>query len=461
VATDGLASGSRLRAYRDWYALEQTEVAGRLADLGEQATGRRPGVTNEMVSRWERNVSRPSAYYRRLLRKLYEVGDAHLGFRPPLPGEIVIHPWDRLEETHPAAASWTMGGTARALRAAVEGAAMDRRAFLAAAGLGATGISRDWLLAPGLTSAASTSGRALPPETVDQLETITGQLRRMDDQLGGGDLHPVIRQHLIFTVSLISDRRYHDPTGRRLHTIAAELARLAGWASFDAGRHGAAQRYYAAALHAAHTAGDRALGANVLGFASCQAKDLGQTGDAITLADAAVSGYPGRSPRVAAILHLRLAEAHATAGNQRECRTAIDTAFTRLADPRPGGEPAWSYWINPAQAHAQAGYCHLTLGDQRAAQAHLCAALDLQDPADSREGALRAILLASSYARQPQPDVEQAAAHASSAVTALSGPVASTRCVGHLTRLTASLRPYRRQPAVRDLLDQAAPLLTR
>jgi len=414
-----------------------------------------------MVSRWERGVSRPSAYYRRLLRQLYQAGDAHLGFRPPLPGEIVIHPWDRLDQTHPAAASWTMDGTATALRAAVEGAAMDRRAFLAATGLGATGISRDWLLAPRLTSAASASGRALPPETVDQLDTITGQLRRMDDQLGGGDLHPVIRQHLAFTVGLITDRRYSDTTGRRLHTIAAELARLAGWASFDAGRHGAAQRYYAAALHAAHTAGDRALGANVLGFASCQAKDLGHTSDAIHLADAAVTGYPGRSPRVAAILRLRLAEAHATAGNQRDTRAAIDTAFTRLADPSPGDEPAWAYWISPAQAHAQAGYCHLTLGDQPAAQTHLRAALDLQDPADSREGALRAILLATSYARQPQPDVEQAATHASAAVAALTGPVASTRCVGHLARLTTSLQPYRRKPPVRDLLDQAAPLLAR
>jgi hypothetical protein len=444
-----------LRAYRQWYGLDQMQAASTLADLGEAVDGSRPGVTNEMISRWECGASRPGPHYRRLLCALYQVSEAHLGLRRPLPGEIVVHPWDRLDDDHPAVAAWTMEGAVTSVRAALE-ADMRRRTFLAAAGAAVTRPAHDWLLAAPLGTAPHTTGASLPATVVDHLDGIAGQLRRMDDQLGGGGLQPVVRQHLTHVIDLIEHRRYSDALGRRLHTVAAELARLAGWTSFDAGVHGAAQRYFAAALHAAHVAGDRALGANILGFASCQAKDLGQITEAVHMADAAIAGYPGASPRVTAILHLRLAEAQANAHQHTPTRRAVDTAFNRLTDcPPPGGEPDWCYWITEAQAHAQAGYCYLTLHDWTAARTHLRTALDLQGPSFSREAALRKILLAVAYARQPHPDLDHAAALGAAAVTTLTGEVTSTRCAGHVSRLTAQLTPHRRNPAVRDFLDLA------
>ena len=70
---------------------------------------------------------------------------------------------------------------------------------------------------------------------------------------------------------------------------------------------------------------------------SCQAKDLGQLRQAVTLAETARTSYPPRVPTVAAaILDLRAAEAYA---NERKChrhtRRALDNAFDRFTDSRP------------------------------------------------------------------------------------------------------------------------------
>lgn len=450
-----------LRSYREWYRLDQLEAATLLADLGEARERSRPGVTNEMVSRWERGVSRPGHRYRALLCSLYQVGEAHLGFRRPLPGEVVLHPWDGVDGEPPAVAPWTAQGGIRSARAALEGDSMHRRAFLTATAMAVTSPAQDWLIAPPVTAARSATGTVLPPGVVDQLDDITAQLRRMDDQLGGaGGLLPLVRQHLTHAVDLIEHRRYTDTVGRRLHSSAAELARLAGWLSFDAGRHVSAQRYFAAALHAAHVAGDRALGANILGFASCQAKDLGQVTEAVQLAEAAVAGYPGASPRVTAILNLRLAEARANNHEPAGTRRALDAAFDRLTDPAVDGEPDWSYWLDEAQAHAQAGYCYLALGDTTRAQIHLHAALDRQGPSFGREATLRQVLLATAYSRQGQPDLDQAVALGTAAMTRLAGEIASQRCVGHLGQLATDLTPYRTNAVVRDFLDQTRAALT-
>jgi len=64
------------------------------------------------------------------------------------------------------------------------------------------------------------------------------------------------------------------------------------------------------------------------------------------------------------------------------------------------------------------------------------------------------------YLRQDQPEINHAASLASRAVETLSGEVGSARCVGHLARLVGSFAPYRRRPAVRQLTEQAAGLLT-
>ncbi|MGH3995733.1 MAG: hypothetical protein ACRDSN_25095, partial [Pseudonocardiaceae bacterium] len=169
----------------------------------------------------------------------------------------------------------------------------------------------------------------------------------------------------------------------------------------------------------------------------------------------------GATPRVAAICDLRVAEAYACDRAIIECRRALGRAFDRLGDrPSSSGEPGWSYWLDEAQAHAMAGFCYLRLEDWARARQHLGAALREQDASCAREGALRRVLLATTYLRQDRPEVDHAVFLASRAVDILTGEVDSPRVVGHFTQFIGHLAPYRRRLAVRQLTEQAAELRT-
>ncbi|MGO4612695.1 hypothetical protein [Nocardia sp. 2TAF39] len=348
---------------------------------------------------------------------------------------------------------WTAEGALRAIEAVTEADPMQRRLFLTLTGTAITVPAHQWLLATQVTELAHVAGTRIGLGTVDEIDTMTASLRRMDDQLGGGALLEMVRAHLRHVLHLLRHASYDDTTGRRLHTAAAELLRLAGWLCFDTSQHARAQRYWVAALRTAHSAGDRGLAANILGFMSCQAKDIGQPHEAALLADTALSGYPGASGQVSAILNLRVAEAYAVAGSAGDTRRAIDAAFTHLDAPA-AASPDWSYWLDETHAHGQAGYCYLRLGEHTAARHHLRAALRGQTGNDSREGALRYTLLATTYTRKPEPDIERALSLAGHAVDLLTDQVTSTRVVGHLTTLLSDLTPFRRQPAVRELGDR-------
>lgn len=348
---------------------------------------------------------------------------------------------------------WTAEGTLHAIAAVTEADPMQRRLFLTLMGTAITAPAHQWLLAAHVSNLTHTTGTRISLDTVEEIDTMTASLRRMDDQLGGGTLLKMVRAHLRHVLHLLRSASYDDTTGRRLHASAAELLRLAGWLCFDTSQHARAQRYWVAALRTAHTAGDRALAANILGFMSCQAKDIGQPREAAILAETAISGYPGASERVSAILQLRAAEAHAVAGSAVDTRRAIDTAFTHLDSPAAGA-PEWSYWLDETHAHGQAGYCYLRLGEHTAARRHFRAALRSENGNDSREGALRYTLLATTYARQPEPDIDHALNLAGHAVDLLTDQVTSTRVTGHLTTLLADLTPYRRHCAVRELGDR-------
>ncbi len=356
---------------------------------------------------------------------------------------------------------WTVAGSLHAARVVTDAGSVDRRILLTLLGAAACAPAHEWLIARPDAGVARSSGLPLPVGVVDDLDDIAGRLRRMDDQMGSGTLLHLVRANLRHVLGLLDQRRYPDSVGRRLHATAGELMRLGGWLSFDSGHHPQAQRYWVAALHAAHAAGDRALGANLVGSMSLQAKDLGQIRESVTLAETARAGYPGATPRIAAICDLRAAEAYACDRATTDCRRALDSAFDRLGDaPSSSGEPGWCYWLDEAQAHSMAGFCYLGLEDWGRARQHLHAALRLRGPSYRREGAQSRILLATTYLRQDRPEVDHAVSLASRAVETLTGEVDSARSTGYLTRFVDHLAPYRRRPAVRQLTEQATGLLT-
>jgi tetratricopeptide (TPR) repeat protein len=353
---------------------------------------------------------------------------------------------------------WTGAGAVAAALEVVEANVMDRRVFVQLSGAALTQPALAWLLAPPAGDIAGPAGRRVLDSHVDSIDEITAQLRRMDDQFGGGVVLEPVKSQVRFVLDLLRNRQYTSTVGLRLHGAAAELLRLAGWVSWDAGQNAQGQRFWIAALRGAHSAGDKALGGNILGFMSDQAKDVNQVNEAVQLAEAATKEYPGASPRVSAMFRMRVAIAYARASDRPNCVRAIDAANDSLRGGNTdSSDPAWSYWFNTAQAEEQIGWCYSRLGDWPAAQDHLTTAIRLNDGRQRREEAIALVGLAGAHVGQGEP--EQACQVATRAVEVLTNDVDSDRCLGRLRHFRGTLAPYRKVPAVREFQDRTAHLL--
>lgn len=355
---------------------------------------------------------------------------------------------------------WTVAGTLVSAREVSEVSLVDRRSFIFLTGAALTAPAHDWLIARPVNNVSQSGSRSIGPGLVDDLDDITGKLRRMDDQMGGGSLIDMVTAQAGYVASLLREGGYTDSVGRRLHATLAELLRLGGWVCSDGGDYQRAQRFWFAALHAAHTGGDRALGGNVLGFMSemtmrCSVKppDRDRLDEAVKLTETALSGYKGSSPRVSAILHMRAALAYARRGDARPCKRAIDTAYNAFRNPAPeSGEPDWCYWMDEGMINEEIGTCLIILQEYSPAADHLKLSLRADQNSQVRERALRLTRLATVHVRQGEP--EQACAVGNKAIDTLS-QVDSLRVASLVKQLRRDLRAYQDVPAVQEFSDNA------
>lgn len=105
---------------------------------------------------------------------------------------------------------------------------------------------------------------------------------RRDDEHGGASLRPAVVGHLRYVTQMM--RSVRAPLRRDLQSLAAELARLAGWAYFDARQYSTARTHFTQALRLSHGQDDYLFMANVLSCMSLQATYDGQPADAVALA---------------------------------------------------------------------------------------------------------------------------------------------------------------------------------
>lgn len=340
---------------------------------------------------------------------------------------------------------WDANGAVVALASVVDADAMERRHFLALTGVTLTAVAHQWLFDPARV-AASVLGKRVDHAVVDDLERVAEARRRMDDALGGGTLLPAVREDLRLVVAMLKNASYSEEVGKRLHGVAAEYGRLAGWLADDCNQPAMAQRYFLTAMRAAHLSGDRAVGANILGNMSVQAAQSSNPRDAVTLAESALSAEKQLTPAVAASLHGRLALSAAYARDTAEWRRAQNRSFELLARSVPEEEPPWIYWFNQADAEGLAGWSLLALGRPTEAEPHLHRAVSLIDPAFARDRS--GMLLDLATARLRTGAVDRACATASEAasiIRRLDSP-REKRLLGAFRR---AVTPYATSAAVR------------
>ncbi|MGA4896806.1 hypothetical protein ACPCAJ_02410 [Streptomyces griseoincarnatus] len=203
-------------------------------------------------------------------------------------------------------------------------------------------------------SSARARGRLSKPE-LDLLETTTVMFRQWDAQCGGGLRRKAVVGQLHEVTDLLQEPQ-PDATTKRLFKVAAELAELAGWMSYDVGLQPTAQKYFVLALHAAKEAGDRPLGSYVLSSMSRQMIHLGRPEDALELIHLAQYGSRDcASPRVQSMLYAMEARAYANMGQPGRCKRAVRMAEDTFAEADEWDEPDpdWIRFFSEAELYAE------------------------------------------------------------------------------------------------------------
>ncbi|MFC9844594.1 hypothetical protein ACFWFF_34435 [Streptomyces sp. NPDC060223] len=269
-------------------------------------------------------------------------------------------------------------------------------------------------------------GRLSKPE-LDLLESTTVMFRQWDAQCGGGLRRKAVVGQLHEVTDLLQEPQPAE-TSRRLFKVAAELAELAGWMSYDVGLQPTAQKYFVLALHAAKEAGDKPLGSYVLSSMSRQMIHLGRPDDALELIHLAQYGSRDcASPRTQSMLYAMEARAYANMGQPGKCKRAVRMAEDTFADVHEWDDPDpdWIRFFSKAELYGENSHSYRDLAYVAGrsptyasmAEPLMQQAVDLfaEDTEHQRSYALNLIGMATVHLLQKEP--EQSAVRAKEAMS--------------------------------------------
>ncbi|MEV0729561.1 helix-turn-helix domain-containing protein [Polymorphospora sp. NPDC050346] len=337
---------------------------------------------------------------------------------------------------------------------------MQQRQPLRDAGFSATAFlhpAMRWLTWP-LDERPSGSGeRLVGMPDVEMVRQITAVYRTLDNQYGGGHVRDSVVRFLDGEVAVLLRGRYDARTGSSLLSAAAETTQLAGWASYDVGLNGLAQRYMVQALRLAAAAGDRALGAEILAAMSHQAAYLGAAAEAVDLARAA--GQSAANVGVEAIVAesaVLEAQGYAAGDDETACAAALDRAERALDRADRTGDPHWIGYFDEAYLAAKFGHCFAALGRGDLAERFALRSLEMDGRHYARGRQFNLVLLAVAHAQAGQ--LEQASAVGMQAADAAEG-LRSARARDYLKDLADRLALHVGLPDVRAFTERVRPIL--
>lgn len=382
----------------------------------------------------------PDDFYRQLLVQVYgrtpvDLGIDRVDYTPP--STTLGHSWE--DSVQSASELWKQD--------------LARRDFLRSAAFVAAGFAAPSLHAlvgsttelPSRTTGSITVGAG----HVTAIQGMTRNLADLDNRHGAGQIRHTAVAFLDSEVApLLRDGQFRGHTGRSLLGSAAELARLVGWMTHDAGRHGLAQQYLIQALRLAEAAGDRALMAETLAAMSQQATYMNEPREAVDLARGArtLAEREGLSALVAETLVME-AHGHARSGDATFCAAALSAAEVALDQADRSSDPHWIGYFDEAYLSAKFGHCFLELGDATHAVSFARRSLQM-DEHYTRGRVFNLTLLAHAHALDR--NVEESCAVGEDAANA-AALVQSDRVVHHLMNFRRALAPANGTAAVAAL----------
>lgn len=303
---------------------------------------------------------------------------------------------------------------------------------------------------------------------VDVIAAHVTALRKLDDLHGGGVLSlRYITGQLRSVLDLIKAGSYEPAIGHQLMTIVSDLAQLAGWVHFDAGRPGAAERYLLLSEWVSWALGERGRAANAIGMLSYVSAFSGHGPDAVNIASAAEMNCPAVPILQARVLG-RKATACAASGDLSGFRAASEKAQELLTRRSPADRPSYLYYLEPEQLTLETGQALVVLAERSAIgrKPLLREAIALLSPLSevgARPDYPRAALLHGAFltkAHLLNSDLD-AAVHAAKASLARLPEVQSIRGITYLKRLRPVFARRKRSEVVSNFLPEFDEALSR
>lgn len=430
-----------VRAERDWTYQDVVDVIAR--HVGNAATGR------QKAWRWEHWGVKPD------LDSQYALA-AELGVSREIVRARGWPDWlptgDRLDVELP----WTMEASLSMLAETAGVAVHDRRSFLTLSAGTLMAVAAQWLAVEPARLQAAVRGGRVDGSLVETFELRLPTLQQMLDALGGGSVRHLADAELRVVSDILRYGSYSERLGQRLWNVAAELGRIAGWSSFDAGFHAAAERYFMTGVRAAHTAGDRITGANVLKCLSLQLVDANRPQEALAIAEAARNGARQAPPRVVAMLTVREARTHAVLGDAVACERLLTRAEEAMSRADDHESPVWAAYFDQAEYCAQVAACYLLLRQHETTDRWLAQSLALQP--DDRLVDKATYLMWSAENAVSLGEVDRACSLIMEAVPSIAS-AKSARNRQRLYDLQQRLRPQKGNRAVAELDEQVRTLV--
>jgi hypothetical protein len=202
-------------------------------------------------------------------------------------------------------------------------------------------------------------------------------LTQLDFQYGGGHTRKMLLFYWKSEILPALRQRYVGSARREVFAAAADAAEVLGWSAYDAGRHGAAQRYFVQGLRLAREAGDAVMGGQILSNLSHQANYLGNLNEAVHLARAAQTATAGKASATVNAMFLAMeARALASLGDARGCGEVLHRAEQEFEKRRVEDDPDWISYFDHLELAGEAAHCFRDLGSSRQAQEFATHAID-------------------------------------------------------------------------------------
>ncbi|MFI9191135.1 hypothetical protein ACIG0A_17835 [Streptomyces californicus] len=265
-----------------------------------------------------------------------------------------------------------------------------------------------------------------------RLTTTIGRLDAHFTAIGGGALVAVATAYLAWLRDTADGCTYGPRVEQGLYSAISGLCSSAGWAAYDAGDEAASRLHHANALQSGILAKDGRAQARAWSDLSLQSRAEGHHREALSINRAALQSRQARhNPRIAALLHSRLAIGHARLGDRRACARSLlaaQSAHDRFDTTAP--PPPWLRFLDAAEISGLAAIAHRATGQLPDAEIATAQALNLLGPTLHRNRAYYRVQLAE--LQLAQGDTARARATATGIDTAA---VSSPRIAQRLTAI--------------------------